>query len=146
MVDYIKKRNFSKTPEPQWNVVNDHDSIFVVQEHHASHLHWDFRLALDGVLKSWAIPKEPPTQEGIKRLAIQTEDHPLEYANFEGVIPEGEYGAGIVKIWDKGVFELLERTSSKYDVMLHGNKLVGKYHIIKFPKGGENAWLFFKSH
>jgi DNA ligase D, 3''-phosphoesterase domain len=145
MSDYSKKRDFSKTPEPQWSIAKSHESIFVVQEHHASHLHWDFRLALDGVLKSWAIPKEPPVESGVKRLAIQTEDHPLEYANFEGVIPEGQYGAGVVKIWDKGTFELLERTDKKYDFMLHGNKLKGKYHLIKFPKGGDNAWLFFKS-
>jgi DNA ligase D-like protein (predicted 3'-phosphoesterase) len=145
MSDYSKKRDFSKTPEPQWSIAESHESIFVVQEHHASHLHWDFRLALDGVLKSWAIPKEPPTQKNIKRLAIQTEDHPLEYANFEGTIPEGQYGAGVVKIWDKGTFELLERTDKKYDFVLNGNKLKGKYHLIKFPKGGDNAWLFFKS-
>jgi len=142
---YSKKRDFSKTPEPEWEVVDNHDPIFVVQEHHASHLHWDFRLAIDGVLKSWAIPKEPPIEKNVKRLAIQTEDHPLSYANFEGIIPEGQYGAGVVKIWDKGTFELLERNSSKYDVYLHGEKLKGKYHIIRFPKGGENAWLFFKS-
>ena len=144
MSDYSKKRDFSKTPEPQWSIAKSHESIFVVQEHHASHLHWDFRLALDGVLKSWAIPKEPPVESGVKRLAIQTEDHPLEYANFEGVIPEGQYGAGVVKIWDKGTFELLERTDKKYDFILNGNKLKGKYHLIKFPKGGDNAWLFFK--
>ncbi len=145
MNEYSKKRDFSRTPEPKWNVKENHEPIFVVQEHHASHLHWDFRLAIDGVLKSWAIPKEPPAEKNIKRLAIETEDHPLEYADFEGVIPEGEYGAGVVKIWDKGVFELLERTPSKYDVYLHGDKLKGKYHLIKFPKGGEKAWLFFKS-
>lgn len=145
MSKYSEKRDFSKTPEPQWSIAQEHEPIFVVQEHHASHLHWDFRLALDGVLKSWAIPKEPPTEKNVKRLAIQTEDHPLEYANFEGVIPEGQYGAGVVKIWDKGIFELLERTNTKYDFILHGAKLKGKYHIIKFPKGGQDAWLFFKS-
>lgn len=145
MIEYIKKRDFSKTPEPRWGVVKEYNNIFVVQEHHASHLHWDFRLSLDGVLKSWAIPKEPPTKESVKRLAIQTEDHPLEYAYFEGVIPEGEYGAGVVKIWDRGTFDLLERTSSKYDVVLYGNKMKGNYHIIRFPKGGDKAWLFFKS-
>ena len=145
MSDYSKKRDFSKTPEPQWSIAKSHESIFVVQEHHASHLHWDFRLALDGVLKSWAIPKEPPVESGVKRLAIQTEDHPLEYANFEGVIPEGQYGAGVVKIWDKDIFELLERTDKKYDFILNSNKLKGKYHLIKFPKGGDNVWLFFKS-
>ncbi|HDD35230.1 MAG TPA: 3'-phosphoesterase [Candidatus Desulfofervidus auxilii] len=118
--------------------------IFVVQEHHATHLHWDFRLALDGVLKSWAIPKEPPTKKGIKRLAIQTEDHPLEYANFEGEIPPGHYGAGKVIIWDKGHYELIKREPDKLVFTLYGKRLKGQYVLFRFPKGGEGAWLFFK--
>lgn len=118
--------------------------IFVVQKHAARHLHWDFRLSLDGVLKSWAVPKEPPVEKGVKRLAIQVEDHPLEYADFEGVIPEGLYGAGKVEIWDKGEFELIKRELGKIEVVLHGRILNGKYVLLRYPKGGENSWLFFK--
>ncbi|MDL1956076.1 MAG: 3'-phosphoesterase [Candidatus Desulfofervidus auxilii] len=125
-------------------MIKDSESIFVVQEHHATHLHWDFRLALDGVLKSWAIPKEPPTKKGLKRLAIQTEDHDLEYANFEGEIPPGHYGAGKVIIWDKGNYELLKREPDKLIFVLHGKRLKGTYVLLRFPKGGEGAWLFFK--
>jgi len=143
--EYIKKRNFSKTPEPKAEVVKRFERIFVVQEHHASHLHWDFRIADEGVLKSWAIPKEPKNEIGIKRLAIQTEDHPLEYANFEGEIPKGCYGAGVVKIWDKGKYELLEKNENSYIIRLHGKKLRGKFILRKFPKGGKNSWLFFKA-
>ncbi len=118
--------------------------IFLVHEHHASHLHWDLRLEMDGVLKSWAIPKEPPTEPKVKRLAIQVEDHDLEYANFEGVIPKGLYGAGEVKIWDKGTYEILERTGDKIVINLQGKKLKGEYALIRFKKAGEKEWLFFK--
>ena len=117
---------------------------FVIQEHHASHLHWDFRLEMDGVLKSWAIPKEPPNEKGVKRLAIQTEDHDLNYIDFEGEIPEGYYGAGTVEIWDKGTYELEERTRDKIVFRLKGKKLNGRFCLIRFKKGGEKAWLFFK--
>ncbi|MEM2811834.1 MAG: DNA polymerase ligase N-terminal domain-containing protein, partial [Candidatus Bathyarchaeia archaeon] len=96
------------------------------------------------VLKSWAIPKEPPTVKNVKRLAIQTEDHPIEYANFEGVIPEGEYGAGTVEIWDRGTFNVEEWTDEKIIVYIRGEKLKGRYCLIKF-KGRENSWLFFKA-
>jgi len=118
--------------------------IFVVQEHHAKKLHWDFRLEMDNVLKSWALPKEPPFKKGIRRLAIQTEDHSLEYANFEGIIEEG-YGAGKVKIWDKGNYELLEKDRDKIVVNLNGKKLKGKYALIKMKSGKyKGNWLFFK--
>jgi len=97
---------------------------------------------MDGVLKSWAVPKEPPTRSGIRRLAVQVEDHPIEYANFEGVIPEGQYGAGIVEIWDKGTYRLIERTPDKIVFEIHGKRLKGKYCLIRFK--GEKNWLFFK--
>ncbi|MBU2104825.1 MAG: 3'-phosphoesterase, partial [Nanoarchaeota archaeon] len=117
---------------------------FTVQEHNASHLHWDFRLELDGVLKSWAVPKEPPTEKGLKRLAIEVEDHDLSYANFEGDIKEG-YGKGSVKIWDKGTFKLIKKTSKEIEFELKGKKLKGKYVLLKTNFGKkENGWLIFK--
>lgn len=119
-------------------------SRFVIQEHHATHLHWDFRLELDKVLKSWAIPKEPPTEEGIKRLAVQVEDHSLDYINFHSTIPKGMYGAGTVKIWDKGTFRLIDRTENKLEFELKGKKLKGIYELIKFSKAGPKNWLLFK--
>ncbi len=119
--------------------------IFVVQEHHARKLHWDLRLEMNGVLKSWALPKEPPTSKGIKRLAIPTEDHDLSYANFEGRIPEGMYGAGIVKIWDKGSYDLIEKGEDKIVVKLNGRKLKGEYVLVKMKSGKyAGKWLFFK--
>ncbi len=118
--------------------------IFVIQKHHARTLHWDFRLEMDGVLKSWAVPKEPPTQVGLKRLAVQVEDHELDYAGFEGDIPEGEYGAGTVEIWDKGTYELLSRKEKKLVFILHGEKLKGKYTLLQFGKGEKN-WLLFRA-
>ena len=119
-------------------------SIFVVHEHHARNLHWDLRLEMDGVLKSFAIPKEPPTAPKIKRLAIQVEDHHLEYADFEGEIPEGEYGAGKVKIWDRGTFEIIDRKDWKIVFRMKGKKMKGEYVLLKFKKAGEKDWLFFK--
>jgi len=118
---------------------------FVVQEHHATHLHWDFRLEMDGVLKSWAIPKDPPTKPNIKRLAIPVEDHPLDYINFEGVIPEGGYGAGTVKIWDSGTYELESRTPSKIVFRLLGKKMRGRYVLIQTKWGKGINWLLFQA-
>jgi DNA ligase D-like protein (predicted 3'-phosphoesterase) len=144
--EYESRRDFSKTTEP---AVSDEDAdirVFVVQEHHASHLHYDFRISLDGVLKSWAVPKGVPTEAKVRRLAVETEDHPLAYADFEGEIPEGEYGAGKVVIWDKGQFELLERTEKKIVVALDGARLKGDYALVRFAGKEKNAknWLIMK--
>jgi len=114
---------------------------FVVQKHQATHLHYDLRLEMDGVLKSWAVPKEPPTKPGVKRLAVQVEDHALDYINFEGTIPEGMYGAGTVEIWDKGTYTLKTRKENKIEFILHGSKLKGDYVLIRFR---DKNWLFFK--
>ena len=114
---------------------------FMVQEHHATRLHWDFRLELDGVLKSWAVPKGPPIEPGIKRLAVQVEDHPLSYFGFEGTIPKGEYGAGSVEVWDKGTYVLELREPRKYHVLLKGKKLKGDYRLINFK---DRNWLIYK--
>lgn len=114
---------------------------FLVQEHHARRLHWDFRLELDGVLKSWAVPKGPPIEAGVERLAVEVEDHPLGYFGFEGTIPKGEYGAGEVKVWDKGFYDLELREPRKYHVFLRGSKLKGDYRLINFK---EKNWLIYK--
>ncbi len=116
---------------------------FVVQRHDARRLHWDFRLEMDGVLKSWAVPKEPPTRPGLRRLAVAVEDHDLDYIDFEGVIPEGEYGAGTVEIWDKGNFELESRKPEKLVFELRGEKMKGRYTLVHFTEKAEN-WLLFK--
>ncbi|MEM2904628.1 MAG: DNA polymerase ligase N-terminal domain-containing protein [Candidatus Bathyarchaeia archaeon] len=119
---------------------------FVVQEHRATRLHWDFRLELDGTLKSWAVPKEPPLQPGVRRLAVQVEDHPLDYIDFEGEIPEGEYGAGTVSIWDKGVYELSSRTESKIVFNLNGEKMRGEYVLLQTGfQGDPKNWLIFQT-
>ena len=114
---------------------------FVIQKHQATHLHYDFRLEMDGVLKSWAVPKEPPTKSGVKRLAVQVEDHALDYINFEGTIPEGMYGAGTVEIWDKGTYTLKTRRENKIEFTLQGSKLKGDYVLIRFRN---KNWLFLK--
>lgn len=141
--EYKKKRDFGKSNEPESKVSIGKNNIYVIQKHDASHLHYDLRLEMDGVLKSWAIPKNPPTKEGIKRLAVQTEDHPVDYADFEGIIPEGQYGAGEVKTWDKGTYELESRKDDKIVVRINGKKLKGRYCLIRF-KGQEKNWLLFK--
>lgn len=151
---YRKKRDFQSTPEPRGKngFKYTHHPIFVVQQHAASHMHFDFRLEIDGVLKSWAIPKGPSISHRDKRLAIQTEDHPLEYQNFEGVIPDGHYGAGVVIVWDKGHFEHQSTGSSLLDefnnghliITLHGKKLKGGYILQRFRKSNPTQWLFIK--
>ena len=117
--------------------------IFTIHEHHARNLHWDFRLEINGKLKSWAIPKQPPKTKGIKRLAIQVPDHDIKYAKFEGVIPKGLYGAGKVKIWDNGTYELVEKTPKKIEFKLKGKKLTGTYVLIK-TNYAKKSWLLMK--
>ncbi len=114
---------------------------FQVQEHHARRLHWDFRLELDGVLKSWAVPKGVSTELGVKRLAVEVEDHPLSYYGFEGTIPKGEYGAGTVKVWDEGPYILELREPRKYHIILKGKKLKGDYRLINFK---DKNWLIYR--
>lgn len=120
---------------------------FVIHEHHAKKLHWDFRLESGGVLKSWALPKQPPRTKNLKRLAIQVEDHPRSYANFQGEITEG-YGKGKVKIWDSGNYKSLEKTPKKLIFQLFGKIIKGKYCLVKADfsddEKSKNQWLFFK--
>ncbi len=143
--NYAERRHFGKTPEPKPTVKKSSGKklIYSIQKHFASRLHYDLRLEFEGVLKSWAMPKDPPEKQGEKRLAVQTEDHPLDYWDFEGTIPEGEYGAGKVEVWDKGSYEIVDRKEGKWVVDIHGKKLKGKFVLIKF-KQGEKNWLFFK--
>lgn len=139
--EYREKRKFDETPEPEPKEERTGLSRFVVQEHHASHLHWDFRLEMDGVLASWAVPKGMPEEPGTKRLAVRTEDHPVSYIDFAGEIPEGQYGAGSVKIWDKGTYDMKEKDEKKMVFDLDGNRLSGGYVLVH--TGGKN-WLLFK--
>ena len=146
--EYKKKRDLKKTPEPKAIEKKSPGKtlIFVVHDHRASHHHYDLRLEMNKVLKSWAVPKVPPLKKGIKRLAIQVEDHPLEYANFQGTIPEGNYGAGTVKIWDKGTYELVSKDKKKIEIRFKGKKFKGDYVLIKTSYGAkpEKSWLFMK--
>lgn len=155
---YQEKRQFTKTPEPSGGGRGPSATpIFVVQKHAARTLHYDFRLEVAGVLKSWAVPKGPSLNPQDKRLAVPTEDHPLEYADFEGVIPEGEYGAGTVMVWDYGTYRnitekkgqaipLAEAVSHGHvKVWLEGKKLKGAYALTRFKKEPEEAWLLVKA-
>lgn len=153
---YHKKRDFRKTPEPKGKIKKGRGKLaFVVQEHHASQLHYDFRLEVNGVLKSWAVPKGPSTNPHDRHLAIVTEDHPFEYRKFEGVIPEGHYGAGNVIIWDEGYYEpyhdgdpekviKAELKKGHITFFLFGKKLKGEFALIKLHGADENAWLLIK--
>ncbi len=149
---YQEKRDFKKTSEPGAKEPKESLNRFVVQEHHASQLHWDFRLemteAIDSgsiVLKSWAVPKGLPQSIGDKKLAVEVEDHPVDYIDFEGVIPEGSYGAGTVKIWDSGEYELIKRDEKVIEIVLSGKKLIGRYALIKTKGYGRNSWLITKN-
>lgn len=142
--EYAARRNFSRTPEPPMSEEKSTGRSFVVQEHHARRLHYDLRLERDGVLKSWAVPKGIPEISGDRRLAVQVEDHPLDYAKFEGTIPEGQYGAGTVKIWDKGLYEPIIWEENKIEFVVRGEKMEGRYVLVKFKKAGGNNWLLFK--
>jgi len=163
--EYKKKREFSKTSEPEGKpiargpgrVSKQQKANFVVQEHHARDLHYDFRLELPFdifsseepkgkiVLKSWAVPKVIPLEPGIKHLAIEVEDHPVDYIDFSGEIPAGQYGAGTVKIWDKGNFNLIHKTRNELEMELFGEKLKGTYVLIQTKMGGNpKNWLVFK--
>jgi len=146
---YRKRRDFEKTSEPSGSEArrssNRAELLYVMHRHQARRLHWDLRLESDGVLKSWAIPKEPPTRPGERRLAVEVEDHPLEYGEFEGEIPEGEYGAGTVEIWDRGHYLPLKWEDDEIIVDLQGEKLKGRYVLIRFqPERDPKNWLFFK--
>ena len=158
--EYEKKRDFKKTAEPKAGKSKDKDHlIFVVQKHDASRLHYDFRLEMDGVLKSWAVPKGPMLDPKVKHLAMMVEDHPFDYLNFEGIIPEGEYGGGTVIVWDEGTYEPIEPikgkkaqekallkqlASGQLKIKLHGEKLNGEFALVKTHGMGENAWLMIK--
>lgn len=155
---YREKRDFRRTSEPSGDRTEGSDAlIFVIQQHDASTMHYDFRLEVDGVLKSWAVPKGPSTDPSEKRLAVPTEDHPLEYADFEGVIPEGEYGAGTVIVWDTGTYRNLRAEKEddghtmaasyedgKIEVWLEGRKLRGGYVLIRTGKDQDARWLLKK--
>lgn len=150
---YNAKRRFNSTPEPAGKVARMRAHRFVVQKHHASHLHYDFRLEMDGVLKSWAVPKGPSLDPADKRLAMQVEDHPVSYFDFEGVIPEGNYGAGTVMVWDVGKWEPLGDANamlSKGDLKfrLHGKKLNGEFVLAHMrsrrPGSKGTEWLLIK--
>ena len=134
--------NYNKKAENKAEKSRDR-RIFVVHEHNAKHLHWDFRIEKGNVLKSWAIPKEPDVVDGEKRLAIMVDDHNLDYAGFEGEIKRG-YGKGTVKIWDKGYYEIESEKKDKIVMHIYGKRLRGEYVLLRFEKAGKNAWLFFR--
>jgi len=142
--EYRSKRDFSVTTEPVGGVKKGESRRFVVQEHHARRLHYDLRLEKDGVLKSWAVPKGIPESSDQKRLAVETEDHPLGYADFEGTIPKGQYGAGTVVIWDKGVYKAKVWDEKMIEFIVQGEKLKGRYVLVRLKKAGEKSWLLLK--
>src|SRR5690606_22053077 len=157
---YEEKRSFTETPEPTGGKPQKTTLRFVVQKHAASRLHYDFRLEMDGVLKSWAVPKGPSNDPEVKRLAMMVEDHPYDYRTFEGIIPKGQYGGGTVMVWDEGTYEPAEEAakdkkgnekkllhqlhSGKLKFILNGKKLKGTFALVKAFGRGENSWLLMK--
>jgi bifunctional non-homologous end joining protein LigD len=158
LTTYKKKRSFKDTPEPTGGKASGPVLRFVVQKHAASRLHYDFRLEMVGVLKSWAVPKGPSLNPADKRLAMMVEDHPYDYRSFEGIIPKANYGAGTVIIWDEGTYEALEPGSKteqekillrqlkggSLKFTLHGEKLKGEFALVKLKDSEDNAWLLIK--
>jgi bifunctional non-homologous end joining protein LigD len=142
--EYRSKRDFSVTTEPVGGGEKGEGGVFVVQEHHSRRLHYDLRLEKDGVLKSWAVPKGIPVSPSEKRLAVETEDHPLGYASFEGTIPKGQYGAGTVEIWDKGVYEAKVWDEKLIEFTVQGDRMKGRYVLVRLKKAGEKSWLLLK--
>ncbi len=155
--EYHSKRDFRKTKEPKDSGKSKQGGrTFVIQKHDASSLHYDFRLEIDGALKSWAVPKGPSTDPKDKRLAVETEDHPMSYADFEGVIPEDEYGGGTVMVWDEGTYTNLKKDNGRpvamqkcyergqIEVSLDGKKLQGGYALRRFKKEKKDQWLLIK--
>jgi bifunctional non-homologous end joining protein LigD len=154
LVEYKRKRKFARTPEPEGHVRARKPKAlsFVIQKHDASRLHYDFRLEMEGVLKSWAVPKGIPTTKGEKRLAMHVEDHPIEYGGFEGTIPEGNYGAGTVMLWDRGTYEAVTGDpmegyrAGKLHIRMHGEKLNGEWTLVRMrSEAGKEPWLLIKS-
>ncbi|MBF2709422.1 DNA polymerase ligase N-terminal domain-containing protein [Flavobacterium soyangense] len=156
---YKQKRDFDSTTEPKGEIEKSKDElIFVVQKHAATHLHYDFRLEMDGLLKSWAIPKGPSMNPEEKRLAIMVEDHPIDYKDFEGTIPEGNYGAGTVIVWDTGTYTLVDKQHTEtvenqlksglqgghLSFILNGEKLKGEFALVRLKVLKKNAWLLIK--
>jgi len=155
---YKKKRSFKDTPEPVGGKASGTGLRFVIQKHDATRLHYDFRLEMEGVLKSWAVPKGPSLNPEDKRLAMMVEDHPYDYRTFEGIIPEGNYGAGTVIVWDEGTYEALEGGNKKEQektllqqlkkgslkFKMNGKKLKGEFALVKLKNAENNAWLLIK--
>lgn len=157
--EYKNKRRLDRTPEPAGGRPSGQHLHFVVQQHHASHLHFDFRLEMRGVLKSWAVPKGPSLDPAVRRSAFMVEDHPYDYKDFEGIIPPGNYGAGSVIIWDQGYYQpttkkatrkdqeadlLRQLHAGKMEFVLHGSKLKGKFRLVHLPERGDNNWILTK--
>lgn len=152
---YNEKRDFKETPEPEGTLgAGTDDPVFVIQKHDARNLHYDLRLESEGVMKSWAVPKGPSLDPKVKRLAVPTEDHPMSYNDFEGVIPPGNYGAGTVLVWDRGTFRNTKGEGASFSdnleeghatIELYGEKLKGKFALLRTKRGGKRLqWLFFK--